>query len=211
MIGTPPWIGNASGKLTTPGRCFTESSQVFPGRWVTAAERALRVATSAVCDRAPSARSSSSRSPASSTTAIVTAQFCRLAASRDAARIFCASDKLNAVLLRIFVTLVLIKRLPGAGRGGQIAAVLIGTPRPTAEGAPLADHRSRQQYRSSVESAKEEDAKGRHLSRDETPGPLRKTIRKARKGTGGSDSTLPQAPAQALAARRPVAALEYPL
>src|SRR5258706_10595706 len=78
------------------------------------------------------------------------------------------------------------------------------------EGASLADHRSRQQYRPGAQSAEKEEATGRHLSRDEIAGPLRKTIGEAGARAGGGDPPLSQAAAQAFAARGLVAPLSFP-
>src|SRR6266849_9439189 len=75
------------------------------------------------------------------------------------------------------------------------------------EGASLADHRSRQQYRPGAQGAEKEDATGRHLSRDEIAGPLRKTIGETGTRAGGGHPPLSQAAAQAFAARRPIAPL----
>src|SRR5271163_3518494 len=68
-------------------------------------------------------------------------------------------------------------------------------------GATFADHRSRQQYRPGAEGAEKEDAAGRHLPRDEAPGTLREAQRKAGARARRGDPPLPQAAAQAPAAR----------
>src|SRR5258706_8071236 len=128
-MGRPPWTGKASGKFSIPGLCLTVSSQTLPGRCVIAAERAFRHATSAVWGLAPSPRSSRSKRPASSTTAMVTPHFCLSASALAAAMILWASAMVSAVLLRIygsFGTFDLVRAL-WAAEGGQFDRVLIGT------------------------------------------------------------------------------------
>src|ERR1700744_1740614 len=68
-----------------------------------------------------------------------------------------------------------------------------------------ASSRSRQQRRPGPQGAQEEDAARGHFPRDETPRPLRKTLRKESAREGGSDPPRPQAGAQEDAARRPAA------
>src|SRR6476619_4688862 len=60
----------------------------------------------------------------------------------------------------------------------------------------FAGSRPRQQRRPGPQGAQEEDAARGHFPRDETPRPLRKTIRKESAGKGGSDPPGPQARAQ---------------
>src|SRR5688500_19696799 len=76
---------------------------------------------------------------------------------------------------------------------------------PSQDRISLASHRSRQQRRSGPESPQEEDAARRHLSRDEAPHRLRKTVREARPRKGGRHPPRQKTGAQAGAARRAAA------